>query len=81
MNVNSALGGTSTVAGGAGALAFGGLGAVIGDGGDGVDFELLASGESSSLNYYINIFSLFTETLIVSARCYFPPRFFRPSLA
>jgi hypothetical protein len=108
-NVNSALGDTSTAAGGADVLAFGGLGtalggnptaaagvgalafgvgaalcgnftaasealpfgdfgAKIGDARDGTDLELLALGESRSLNYHSNILSVFTEMSFVYAR-------------
>jgi hypothetical protein len=47
--VNSTLGGTSMTVGGADALAFGGLDAAVGDAGDGINFEQLASGKSRSL--------------------------------
>jgi hypothetical protein len=43
-DVSSALNGTSTAAGGAGAMDFGGLDPAVGDAGDGIDLELLASG-------------------------------------
>jgi len=59
INVNSTLGGTSTAAGGADALAFGGSDAAI--------------GEYRSLNYCSNVFSVYTETLFVSAHCSLPP--------
>jgi hypothetical protein len=72
-NVNSTLGGTSTAAGDADALAFGGSDAADGDAADGINFEQLASGESRSLNYCSNILSVITETPFVSARCYLPP--------
>jgi hypothetical protein len=74
-NWDSTLGGTSTAAGGADALTFGDLDAAYGDAGDGIDLEVLASGEFKSLNYCTSISSVFTVTQIfVPARCYLPPR-------
>jgi hypothetical protein len=60
--VKLSLGGTSTAAGGAGALAFGGLDAAVGDAGYGNNFKQLASGESRRLNCCSNIMSVFIET-------------------
>jgi hypothetical protein len=62
-DANSTLGGTATpAAGGADALAFGGLNAAVGDAGNGIKFKQLASGESRNLNYCSNILLVITGT-------------------